>query len=203
MTALIVQSGKHRGKQFVLPQTDVIVGRDDDCQIRLATKEISRHHCIFKQTANGVTVTDLGSQNGTLVNNSQIVEETLLNAGDLLQVGPIVFRVAGKKKSLDEAPASQASSATDDDIASWLTDDSTDDGTLSSETTIIQKRSEILEPDASPPADDLPQVAEPVATPEAQPSEDAPPPSKRRFHSVAEEGADIIRRHLEMIREKD
>ncbi len=220
MAALIVQSGKHRGKKLVLPQKDVIVGRDDDCQIRLATKEISRHHCILKQSSGGITVTDLGSQNGTLVNDALISEETVLNAGDILTIGPITFQVAGEKKSPEKAaaPETTTESATDNDIASWLNQDVTDDGATSAETTIIKKRSEV--PDADVPDTDVPDAEVPDAavpkpaaapTPESEPvtaatSQDStavPPASKRNFNSIAEEGADIIRRHLEMIRDKE
>src|SRR5580658_10371681 len=114
MFELIVQSGKHQGKCLSLPSDgEVIIGRDELCQIRLASSDVSRHHCILKITADGIVARDLDSRNGTYLNETLMEEETLLKPGDTLRIGPIVLQVPG-------APAAPDRNASDDDIASWL-----------------------------------------------------------------------------------
>ena len=114
MIELIVQSGKHQGKCLRLPsEGEVIIGRDELCQIRLASNDVSRHHCVLRMTPDGVVARDLDSRNGTYLNEILMEEETLLKPGDILRIGPIVLQVPG-------APAIPERAASDDDIASWL-----------------------------------------------------------------------------------
>ena len=114
MFELIVQSGKHQGKCLQLPsEGEVIIGRDELCQIRLASSDVSRHHCVLKMTAEGIVARDLDSRNGTYLNETLMEEETLLKPGDMLRIGPIILQVPG-------APAAPVRAASDDDIASWL-----------------------------------------------------------------------------------
>src|SRR5579872_4893785 len=114
MIELIVQSGKHQGKRLRLPPDgEVIIGRDEECQVRLASSDVSRHHCLLRLTPEGVVARDLDSRNGTYLNETLMEEETLLKAGDVLRIGPIVLQVPG-------GPVMPANSASDDDIASWL-----------------------------------------------------------------------------------
>jgi len=184
MAALIIKSGKHKGKKLALPAKEVFIGRDEECQIRLATNEISRKHCVLRCRREGLFVQDLQSRNGTLVNGTPIQHETHLKPGDSLQVGPMLFQVAGKKQEVSNEPQ-----ATDENILDWLSDDeSTNDGTGSGDTTIIKAGSELhAQVDA--------------AAQEAQ-AETAKAAPRKQFKSIAEEGAEIIRRHLELVREK-
>lgn len=69
-----------------------LVGRLDDCQIRIRSGKISRHHCEIINDGSSLTLKDLGSSNGTFLNQEQI-EESTLNAGDLVAVGSMVFLV--------------------------------------------------------------------------------------------------------------
>ena len=116
MHSLIVQTGKHKGKKIVLPEREVIIGRDEVSFIRMTSSDVSRQHCSLTPTDKGLLVRDLGSQNGTIVNNVRIESETLFQPGDLLQVGPIQFELAG---------ARPAKSAGDDDIFGWLSESDT------------------------------------------------------------------------------
>src|ERR1700732_2600330 len=113
MHSLIVQSGKHKGKKIVLPDKQVIIGREETSFIRMTSTDVSRQHCSLTPTDKGLLVRDLASQNGTLVNNVKIEAETLMQPGDLIQIGPIVFELAGAR------PA-RAGGAIDDDIFGLL-----------------------------------------------------------------------------------
>ncbi|MFN0050645.1 MAG: FHA domain-containing protein [Planctomycetales bacterium] len=166
MHSLIVRSGKKKGKRIVLPEREVTVGRDEHCFIRMTSAEVSRQHCALIPTDRGLLVRDLGSQNGTLVNQARIEKETLLHPGDTLQVGPIVLEIEGGL-----APRSPGSGMSDDDIFGWLSESDTATDMLNTSDTTIVKPTE--------PAT--------VPIPQAEP--------KPVFKSIAEEAQDIIRRH--------
>jgi predicted component of type VI protein secretion system len=130
MHSLIVNTGKHKGKKIVLPDREVIIGREETSFIRMTSGEVSRQHCSLSPTGKGLLVRDLGSQNGTIVNDVKIETETLLQPGDKLQIGPIVFELAG---------APPAKPAADEDIFGWLSEsDTATDFPNASDTTIVK-----------------------------------------------------------------
>jgi signal transduction histidine kinase len=83
---LLVIKGADEGKQFDLTGALVSVGRDVSSRIRLHDTEVSRRHAEFRQVDDGYTLSDVGSANGTFVNNQRI-KETVLKAGDQIVFG--------------------------------------------------------------------------------------------------------------------
>ncbi len=79
-------------REFPLSGSSVVIGRLDECGIRIPLPEVSRRHVSISLTANRVVVKDLGSANGTYVNNKRVTEDAL-RPGDHLVVGPVVFTV--------------------------------------------------------------------------------------------------------------
>ncbi len=69
MTELIIQTGKHQGKKIDLAGNDCIIGRHESCKIRIASGDVSKHHCRLKHKPGGLHAKDLGSRNGTFVND--------------------------------------------------------------------------------------------------------------------------------------
>ncbi len=86
MPRLLVIKGADEGKQFELASDHVSVGRDAANPVRLHDTEVSRRHAEFRQVEGGYVVVDIGSANGTFVNN-QKVQEALLQAGDQVVFG--------------------------------------------------------------------------------------------------------------------
>jgi len=188
MPDLIVQTGKHQGKKLKLPEAEVVIGRDESCQIRLASDDVSRRHCLLTPAADGLIVRDLGSRNGTYVNETLVESEARLEPGDQLRVGPMTFRVSGRKPDRARAapfvrPGPVSDSASDADIASWLSDG--EESFNPGETTIVSNKPR--ETASAPKA---------TGTPESK-------PEKKEFDSIAEEAADIIRRHWESVGRDD
>ena len=184
MSDLIIQTGKHHGKKLKLPDTEVIIGRDETCQVRLASEDVSRRHCMLTPTADGLVVRDLDSRNGTYVNEVLIEAETQLEPGDQLRVGPMTFQVSGRKPDRTQAapfvrPGPVSDSASDADIASWLSDG--EESFHPGETTIVSNK---------PPE---------TASAQSTPQTPARKSDKKEFETVAEEAADIIRRHWESV----
>ena len=95
------------GRQSEIPlRTRAIIGRQTDCQIRIPSAGISRHHCELTLADGKILLRDMGSSNGTYVNR-QRVQESQLAAGDLIAVGPAVFvaKIDGKPDKIDPANA--------------------------------------------------------------------------------------------------
>lgn len=90
MPRLIVIKGTDEGRQFPLGDEPASAGRDSSSQIRLSDTEVSRRHAEFVRTADGYRVRDIGSANGTFVNN-QSVRDVLLQPGDHVQIGQTVL----------------------------------------------------------------------------------------------------------------
>lgn len=82
-------SGAAFGKTFPVGK-EVLVGRQQDCDIPVPSEEVSRHHARIKPTADGVMVEDLGSANGTYINGKRI-QQGLLKPGDELRLDTIRF----------------------------------------------------------------------------------------------------------------
>ncbi len=81
--------GKQAGAVFDLSE-EIYLGRDDDNHIQILDETCSRHHARIRACESRHAVTDLGSNNGTFVNNER-VEETVLKDGDRVLVGNTLF----------------------------------------------------------------------------------------------------------------
>lgn len=73
--------------------TSLVLGRMQDmCDICLSDDSVSKKHCEFTYENSNYYVRDLGSANGTFVNNERI-GECRLRSGDMLQIGQSTFKV--------------------------------------------------------------------------------------------------------------
>ncbi len=80
--------------EISLAGPEFVIGRAQDCHLQISSRFVSRHHCelIVDERDHRVRVRDLGSQNGTFVNEA-LVEECDLKDGDRLRVACIPFEV--------------------------------------------------------------------------------------------------------------
>lgn len=69
-----------------------LVGRKEDCDLRLDHKSISKQHCVIVKTDGLLLIRDLGSTNGTRVNGQRVRRAALL-PNDQLSVAGVRFRV--------------------------------------------------------------------------------------------------------------
>ncbi len=88
---LVVIYGHDLGKKYNLDRDSFIIGRSSGVEIRLEQEAVSRNHCKLVNTGDSVIVRDLGSTNGTYVND-QLVDEYRMRDGDLLKVGRCIFK---------------------------------------------------------------------------------------------------------------
>ncbi|MFQ5424760.1 MAG: FHA domain-containing protein [Phycisphaerae bacterium] len=79
-------------KEIPLEAGDYTVGRNSGADLRIPVDRVSRSHCLLAINGNLVTLRDLGSSNGTFVNDTRITE-VALHAGDQITIGPVTFVV--------------------------------------------------------------------------------------------------------------
>jgi two-component system, cell cycle response regulator len=85
--ALNAVAGRALGMVFRLGRGETLIGRADDAEISLQDDGISRRHAKLVRQGEAFVVHDLGSTNGTFVNDVQIKSPTLLAEGDFLRIG--------------------------------------------------------------------------------------------------------------------
>lgn len=104
-------SGVTFGKVFPIQATTVI-GRQADCEVSVPSEEVSRRHAELRVTVDGVMVEDLGSANGTFINDRRITRQ-ILRPGDELRLDTIRFLLLAPGQEMaaarpDPASAGQA-----------------------------------------------------------------------------------------------
>lgn len=87
---LWVCSGKNIGRRFALDRPEQTIGRSASVEIPVIDERVSQQHAKIIAGEGGHYLYDLGSTNGTYVNNER-VREARLRDGDLVQVGETVF----------------------------------------------------------------------------------------------------------------
>ena len=103
---LQVSNGKTNLKRVVI-QSDTVIGRSTDCQLRVASSLVSRKHCQISVSDARVSVTDLGSANGTFLNGKPLPPNvpTELSSGSEVSIGPVQFLVQFQPPTAVEMPA--------------------------------------------------------------------------------------------------
>jgi two-component system, NtrC family, sensor kinase len=103
VASLFVIQGRDQGSRFELDSDSATfpLGREAGNRIQLHDTEVSRHHAEIRWTGNEFLVCDMGSSNGTFVNNER-VERRELTSGDQVQIGRTVMLFTGPS----EAPSS-------------------------------------------------------------------------------------------------
>jgi pSer/pThr/pTyr-binding forkhead associated (FHA) protein len=90
--ALVLLYGNTSKKHRALDRDVILVGRARGCDLGLEAPDVSSIHCIITRHGSGFALRDCQSRSGTKVNGN-LVRETVLHDGDLLQLGPFSFRV--------------------------------------------------------------------------------------------------------------
>jgi pSer/pThr/pTyr-binding forkhead associated (FHA) protein len=74
--------------EFILDGRDIAIGRAPSCDIVLEGDQLaSRRHALMRSHPDGYTVVDLGSSNGTYINDLEIREAVLLHESDHISIG--------------------------------------------------------------------------------------------------------------------
>jgi predicted component of type VI protein secretion system len=104
---LVVVRGRGASNTIKLADGVTTVGRQDECQLRIKSSQVSRKHCELFEKKGLLLVKDLGSSNGTYVNGKRIEGQRVLEPGDELTIGQVTLKVtkAGAQASAPAAPS--------------------------------------------------------------------------------------------------
>ncbi len=82
-----------RKGERIMADPPVVIGRGADCDVQVADTYISSRHARVAIDGGDLTIEDLGSTNGTYVNQEMVRGRLLLERGDIVQVGGVLFEV--------------------------------------------------------------------------------------------------------------
>lgn len=90
--ALRVSSGFNQGALITLSKKKSIIGRSFKAAVPLEDDKASREHTQILNENGKFFVSDMGSTNGTYLNDVLVVDKRELKTGDLIRIGSSVFR---------------------------------------------------------------------------------------------------------------
>lgn len=102
MAFLQMVSADGGGQRFSIDNDKVTIGRAADNDLVLDDSNVSSHHCQITRENGVYTLTDLGSTNGTTLNDSP-VQTSQLAPGDRIQAGNNVLQFDGDEFAVEEA----------------------------------------------------------------------------------------------------
>jgi two-component system, cell cycle response regulator len=88
---LVVIYGEELGKKYNLDRPSLIIGRSSKADIQIDQESVSRNHCKIINTGKTIMMRDLGSTNGTYVND-ELIDEYVLRDGDFIKIGRSIFK---------------------------------------------------------------------------------------------------------------
>jgi diguanylate cyclase (GGDEF)-like protein len=88
---LVVIYGLDLGRKYNVDRPSIVIGRSSKADIQIDQEAVSRNHCKLINTGKSIMLRDLGSTNGTYINDEQ-VDEYVLRDGDLVKIGRCIFK---------------------------------------------------------------------------------------------------------------
>ncbi len=92
LNLVVLEPPTYAGRQFEVMR-ELTIGRAAGCQISLDDTFMSQLHARVSPSDGGIVVEDLGSTNGTYINQQRVTAAVQANAGDRVQLGGIVLEL--------------------------------------------------------------------------------------------------------------
>ena len=98
---LVIIYGEDLGRRIPLGNEPCVIGRSSKCEVQVDQESVSRNHARITNAPDGYSIADLGSTNGTYVND-ELVESGGLRDGDQVKIGRTIFKfiVGGNVESV-------------------------------------------------------------------------------------------------------
>ncbi len=118
-----------KDKDVLLQGANLVVGRLSSCDLVLGRGQLSRKHCQFTLTDDGYALADLGSSNGTFVNDERLDANTAtpLIPGDLVRIADMVFRYIGPVEETEPLPPVKPTAPAKKDSAAPVNETATEE----------------------------------------------------------------------------
>lgn len=101
----------HKPVRFELKPGRQVLGRSSACDIVLQDPAVSKEHAEIDVSGQVITLRDLGSRNGTFINETQLSGEAVVGSGDSIRLGHMVLRVKDQEHSTITRLAPESSTA--------------------------------------------------------------------------------------------
>jgi pSer/pThr/pTyr-binding forkhead associated (FHA) protein len=83
---VVVHRGANKGSRYLISEERTSIGRSPESEIFLDDVTVSRSHAVIERNGSAFSLNDLGSLNGTYINN-QSLKTAPLTCGDEIQIG--------------------------------------------------------------------------------------------------------------------
>lgn len=106
MTSFLQLQNTSTRKVYQLEKSPTVIGRHSDCDLRINATSLSRQHARFQFWGDNIMLEDLGSTNGTYINDQRVLQPTRVGQGDLIRFGNQRFKLLDLSRALETgAPA--------------------------------------------------------------------------------------------------
>jgi len=95
------------GREYVIMQAPLVMGREAGCDVVIPGKDVSRRHAEIVPSAKGYLIVD-SSTNGVYVNDARVPGQRVLTRGDVIRVGEESFRFYADQAAAAPTPAAAA-----------------------------------------------------------------------------------------------
>ncbi|HBN76947.1 MAG TPA: hypothetical protein DD473_14240 [Planctomycetaceae bacterium] len=115
-------SNKRSNVKRLIIRERAIIGRQNHCDIRVVSNELSREHCRIEVDHDEAHLIDLGSTNGTYLNQNKLEphQPYQLNEGDIIRLGPAAFSIRihdlNESAAMDETLSSVSEDTINGDV---------------------------------------------------------------------------------------
>src|SRR5438270_3508658 len=121
---LVMFRAEGERRSYSLPRDVTVIGGREDCDLRIPVSDVARKHCRVIKEGDEIRVEDLGSSNGTYHNGQRIAGSVAVQAGDSIEVGPVVFVVQVDGVPADDELAPMTAHAAGDAAPAASSDES-------------------------------------------------------------------------------
>jgi len=90
---LMITQGSQAGQSAELADGVILIGRGAEAQLSLDDDYVSTRHARVVSGENGVYLEDLGSTNGSYVNNQRVTAPTTITLSDTVRIGRTIMRL--------------------------------------------------------------------------------------------------------------
>jgi len=92
------------GREHILNEIEMIIGRAVDSSIVITSARISREHAAIRRQGWRIILEDLGSTNGTFLNKERISNPMQLRDGDQIKIGDVLFTFRDPDVTVQDSP---------------------------------------------------------------------------------------------------
>ena len=97
---LAVVGGLDTGRRIPLRPGRTLIGRDDACDVAVASPTVSSRHCVVEvESVGGVVVEDLGSKNGTWIDGEMVRDRRGVSPGEIMQLGAVQLTLLERERN--------------------------------------------------------------------------------------------------------